>query len=202
MMNATLDVRVRSVHHERYGVNPDIYTAQPFRQRVKEQLMTHITHYWGEHQFAVHRHEVAWNDVPGIYVFAVPNGLSGWAPLYIGQASSLKDRLSNHERWDEAARRGAAHIHARVVTSAADRDRVERDLIQKYQPPMNTQLKSLASLAGSFGGLTPPSSPNSDFMKSIRELGLLGAAMSQPQRPNALRDLMYIGLPDSSASKK
>ena len=165
--------------------------------------MAHITHYWSEHQFDVHRHDqVTWNDVPGIYVFAVPNGLYGWAPLYIGQASSLKDRLSSHERWDEAAQRGAVHIHAKLVRSATDRDRVERDLIQKYQPPMNTLLKSLAALAGPFGGLTPPSSPNSDFMKSIRELGLLGAATTQPQRPNALRDLMYVGLPDSSASKK
>lgn len=160
--------------------------------------MTHITHYWGEHKFDVHRHDqVAWNDIPGIYVFAVPNGLSGWAPLYIGQASSFKDRLSNHERWDEAARRGAAHIHAKVVRSAADRDRVERDLIQMHQPPMNTQLKGLAALAG----LTPPSSPDSDFMKSIRSLGLLDATTSQPRQP-ALRDLMYFGLPDASANKK
>jgi len=165
--------------------------------------MARITHYWAEHEFDVHRHDqVAWNDVPGIYVFAVHDGLYGWGPLYIGQASSLKDRLSSHERWDEAARRGAVHIHAKLVRSATNRDRVERDLIQKYQPPMNTQLKNLAALAGTFGGLTPPSSPNSDFMKSIRELSMLDATPSQPRQSSPLRDLMYFGLYNSSTNKK
>ena len=164
--------------------------------------MTRVTHYWDEHEFEIHRHDVAWSDVPGIYVFAVPNGLYGWAPLYIGQASSLKDRLSHHERWDEAARRGAVHIHAKRVGGQADRDRIERSLIQRYQPPMNTQLKSLAELASPFGGLTPLTSPNSDFMKSIRGLSMLDPATSQPQRTNSLRDLANLGFPGLLTGKK
>ena len=154
---------------------------------------------WGEHRFGVHDRQAQWNDVPGIYVFAKPANLYQWEALYIGQAASFKDRFTDHERWDEAARRGAVHIHALVVDRAASRDEIERNLIQMYQPPMNKQLKSptlaqlarpatggvrmptLLDLAGPLGGIQPPTAPGSDFMKQIAALGILGGLGSEPK---------------------
>lgn len=84
--------------------------------------------------------EVDWNEVAGVYVFLKENA-KNWSILYIGQASSLKERLSNHERIPDAKRLGLTHIAATVVRLQSNRDRLEKDLIQQYQPPMNTQLK-------------------------------------------------------------
>jgi hypothetical protein len=39
-------------------------------------------------------------------------------------------------------RLGATHVHALVVSQAAKRDEIERQLIATYQPPLNTQLKN------------------------------------------------------------
>ena len=96
---------------------------------------------WITHECDVNDHAANWNAVPGLYIFAGLNSEGRWAALYIGQAESLADRLPNHERWQEAVRLGATHVHARVVPQAATRDAVERELIQAYQPRLNSQLK-------------------------------------------------------------
>lgn len=96
---------------------------------------------WLTYEFNVHIPNVSWNDVAGIYIFTGVNQANQWVPLYIGQASSLADRLANHERWQEAVRLGATHIHARTVSQQATRNLIEQELIQAYQPRLNTQLK-------------------------------------------------------------
>lgn len=89
-------------------------------------------------EFQVLDLQAQWNPVPGIYIFCkVENGI--WHPLYIGQTDNFSDRLPNHERRQEAIRSGASHIHARVVQNAAERDQIEKILIQTYNPPLNTQ---------------------------------------------------------------
>ena len=88
--------------------------------------------------FEVNDLNVAWKDVPGLYIFTYQTS-GGWYPLYVGQADSLRDRLLNHERLNEAIQKGATHIHALVVGQQINRDKWERMLIQNLQPPMNTQ---------------------------------------------------------------
>ncbi|WP_080425516.1 GIY-YIG nuclease family protein [Burkholderia ubonensis] len=97
---------------------------------------------WGQLTFEIHAPTVSWNDVAGIYIFATRSQQQNqWIALYIGQAASLKDRLSNHERWDEARRLGATHVHVLVVPTQANRNSIEQSLIQTYQPRLNQQLK-------------------------------------------------------------
>src|SRR5947209_6440976 len=93
---------------------------------------------WHEHEFDVHLHGVTWNTVSGVYIFCGTNSQNQWVPLYIGQAESFADRIPRHERWAEAQKRGATHVHARVVADSASRDVMERTLISKYQPALNT----------------------------------------------------------------
>lgn len=81
-------------------------------------------------------------DEAGIYVLAGLNKDGIWNGYYIGQAVNLKTRLASHDRWNEAVRLGATHIHAVLVPKQADRDNLERELIQYFQPPLNAQLKS------------------------------------------------------------
>ena len=97
---------------------------------------------WGSTDFTVYEAAATtWNDRAGVYVFATVTPQNYWKALYIGQADSFQNRLPSHERWDEAARLGATHIHAAVVPQAVNRDSLEKSLIAQYQPPLNSQHK-------------------------------------------------------------
>jgi excinuclease UvrABC nuclease subunit len=96
---------------------------------------------WIGIEFTVFPPSARWNAVAGLYIFAGLNSQAQWVALYVGQTDSLVARLPTHERWLEAARLGATHIHAKVVQRQEERDRLERYLIQTLQPRLNVQLK-------------------------------------------------------------
>ncbi len=101
-----------------------------------------MTTKWLYYEFGVYDSErTTWNDVAGIYVFAGITPQGRWRAFYIGQAKSFQDRIPNHENWPAAVRLGATHVHAMVVPLAANRDRIEAELIGAYQPALNVQLK-------------------------------------------------------------
>jgi predicted GIY-YIG superfamily endonuclease len=81
-----------------------------------------------------------WNDSGGIYIFAyVTEG--SWQAAYVGQTNNFKVRLLSHDRWRNAVGMGATHVHAVAIDSEEDRDRVERQLIQHLQPPLNQHFR-------------------------------------------------------------
>lgn len=101
--------------------------------------MTDIVN-WDGHNFTVLPERTTWNDVGGVYIFSGVRNNS-WVALYIGLTESFQNRHPNHERWEEAKRAGATHIHAIVVTSPASREAIEKALIARFQPPLNTHHK-------------------------------------------------------------
>lgn len=93
---------------------------------------------WLDLTFEVHHPDrVRWNEVPGVYVFAGLDRFREWSPLYVGQTGSLAERLTTHEKWSEASRLGATHIHVRVVQDEESRLALEERLIHAYHPQMN-----------------------------------------------------------------
>lgn len=82
-----------------------------------------------------------WNDVPAVYIFAQKQGETIYVP-YVGETDSLKNRLSNHERWPEAAKMGANRIGVLIENNPTTRAMWEQTLIKRLQPPMNTQHKN------------------------------------------------------------
>ena len=96
---------------------------------------------WLSYEFAVYPPDTKWNDVAGVYIFCGLNAQNQWQAVYIGQTDSFATRIPSHEQWTAAARLGATHVHALTISEAATRDAVERELIQAYQPPLNTELK-------------------------------------------------------------
>lgn len=108
-----------------------------------EVISFHVCSYAGE-----------WNDVGGIYMMCEFDNRHGWRPIYIGQASSFKDRLPNHEQWEPSTRLGAQSILAIVESSQSKRAALERMLIQHFNPPLNTQLK-VPSLGGGILNFRP-----------------------------------------------
>ena len=98
---------------------------------------------WLTYDFDVYLKEGNWNDVGGIYIFVGTNPMNLLLfPIYVGKAESFKVRLPNHDRWAEAVRFGATHVHAMVVPQEANRQLIEAELIQCFQPPLNVQLKT------------------------------------------------------------
>lgn len=91
-------------------------------------------------KFDVYGQNQGWNQVAGLYIFAYQSG-NNWYALYVGQTDDFSSRLTNHERLQEAVNLGATHIHACVVPTQSERDRLEKLLIQNLQPRLNTQLK-------------------------------------------------------------
>ena len=98
--------------------------------------------------FTVYSPQVNWNAVAGLYIFAGRGLMGNWTALYVGQTESLAVRLSTHERWLEAARVGATHIHVRVEPLPMTRDAMEQQLIQTYQPRLNVQGKQRQPFLG------------------------------------------------------
>ena len=77
----------------------------------------HGTATWLGYSFGVYRHDDNWTAIAGLYVFAAreldDQRTPVWRPLYVGQTTSLVDRIPTHYKWPEAVRSGATHVHAR-----------------------------------------------------------------------------------------
>lgn len=74
----------------------------------------------------------------GNYMF-VKRIQSGFVPVYIGQADSLKARLPSHDRWADAKKAGATHVMTHTTPAGeAARLAEERDLIQNWDPECNS----------------------------------------------------------------
>jgi len=75
---------------------------------------------------------------PGNYIYARESTPGHWSPAYIGQTSSLGDRLADHEKESCARRNGATHVHAHTTTGGEQaRLGEEADLIRRWDPPCN-----------------------------------------------------------------
>jgi hypothetical protein len=93
---------------------------------------------WGSHEFQVYEKNTNWNEVGGVYIFCGINSHGLWIPAYIGETESFRSRIPCHDRWEEAVRLGATHVHAKVVEQEATRVAIQDGLIRLYQPPMNS----------------------------------------------------------------
>lgn len=97
---------------------------------------------WLTYCFTVYSTETTWNNIGGLYIFCGLNSQNRWVPYYIGQTDSFQNRLPSHDRWEEARRLGATHVHAMVERQEANRLAIEKELIQAFQPKLNQQLKA------------------------------------------------------------
>jgi hypothetical protein len=78
--------------------------------------------------------------VPANYTFVrkLPNG--NWLPLYFGEAGDLNQRgMPRHERLAEAVKLGMTHFMTHRASASQETRRAEEaDLIQRWNPPLNT----------------------------------------------------------------
>ena len=84
----------------------------------------------------------------GNYMFVKPTN-EGWIPVYVGIAENLRDGIPNHEKWKEAVKLGATNVMAHTQNDSSKRKNEEKDLIEYWNPPLNSQHRTQASLLGS-----------------------------------------------------
>ena len=93
-----------------------------------------------EYKYWVSPMNSTFKDEPGNYIFARESSPGQWKPIYIGETSSLMDRLSSHEKLPCANRHGATAIHAHTSSGDAQARRAEEsDLLAKWDPPCNKE---------------------------------------------------------------
>jgi hypothetical protein len=76
---------------------------------------------------------------PGLYIMSRPIDATKRAAVYVGRADDIGLRHHEHERWSEAVHLGATEVHVHVEWSAEVRERLERQLIEILNPPLNQQ---------------------------------------------------------------
>ncbi|MDJ0921003.1 MAG: GIY-YIG nuclease family protein [Henriciella sp.] len=79
-------------------------------------------------------------DAGGIYVMVRRTCFFFLSPVYIGKASNLQGRLTDHERWPDARKKGASERHYLCIRSESKRQKIEEDLIRQYKPKLNDML--------------------------------------------------------------
>jgi predicted GIY-YIG superfamily endonuclease len=94
-----------------------------------------------QYDYWVYPINTTFKDEPGNYIYAKRNPAGNWQAVYIGQTSSLSQRLATHEKEQSVIRHGGAtHILAHLSTSALTRRIEEADLIKSQRPPFNETL--------------------------------------------------------------
>ena len=93
-----------------------------------------------EYVYWIHRIVTYFSDEPGNYIYAKEVEPDSWTPLYIGQTSSLEERLADNEKEACARRNGATHVHVHTTRGGAVwRTAEEADLVAKWNPVCNDQ---------------------------------------------------------------
>jgi len=75
-------------------------------------------------------------DEPGNYIYAKRNSAGRWQAVYIGETSSLSQRLASIDAEQTAIRYGATHILAHINTDDRARKSEEADLTNTLVPPL------------------------------------------------------------------
>jgi len=94
----------------------------------------------GQYSYWAYPINTTFKDEPGNYAYAKRNHSGRWDVVYIGQTSSLSQRLASHDAEQTAIRFGATHILAHINSDERARKSEEADLINALAPPLITAL--------------------------------------------------------------
>ena len=96
----------------------------------------------GEYTYWVYPINTTFKDEPGNYIYAKRNSAGVWQAVYIGQSSSLSQRLASLDAEQAALRFGATHILAHLNPDERARKNEEADLINTLVPRLVLSSKS------------------------------------------------------------
>jgi len=89
----------------------------------------------GRYTYWVYPINTTFKDEPGNYIYARRGSAGRWQLIYVGQSSSLGQRLASLDAERTAIRSGATHILAHLNPDEQARKDEEKDLINTFVPP-------------------------------------------------------------------
>ncbi|WP_398473171.1 hypothetical protein [Tardiphaga sp.] len=97
-----------------------------------------------QYEFQLDPIRTIYRDIPGVYIFCQSIGGNLWKPLYVGETSSMRRRLTDeldaHHSFGAVLLNGATHLSTLHVSSGlAERFRIETDLRHALRPCCNRQ---------------------------------------------------------------
>lgn len=95
----------------------------------------------GSYSYGAYPLNTTFKDEPGNYIYARRNSAGRWEPLYIGESSSLGQRLASFDVERTAIRFGATHILAHLNPDVSARKHEASDLIKTLVPPLISALE-------------------------------------------------------------
>ena len=109
--------------------------------------------------------------------------------LYIGEAGNVRNRIANHERWDDWVRELKAGeelcFNAALISPAADRERAEAAMIHHHKPPCNVEyprnLRQLLDMAIELLRLARLALRDA-ARERLARTDVVGVALDQPRR--------------------
>lgn len=98
--------------------------------------MVHVIR-WAGYDFNLYGSNETFPSASGVYIFAGVNARGNWTAYYVGQTENFSDRLHWHEKWEEALRLGATHIHLYFEPTYSTRIDIEAAVIEATRPILN-----------------------------------------------------------------
>ena len=91
-----------------------------------------------KYDFSIHAINDSFSKEGAVYIFTKPQSRA-YLPVYIGKTDNMKERFSNHEKWDDIIKLGATKVHIHIDNVEKSRIQKETDLIERWKPELNVQ---------------------------------------------------------------
>ncbi|MDT7832035.1 hypothetical protein RQM59_06565 [Flavobacteriaceae bacterium S356] len=90
------------------------------------------------YEFIIHAKGTNFNSVGGVYyITKIKNNKH--TRIYLGITNDLSTRFDNHHKEDCFEENGATHIAIHKSSSESEREKIEKDILCKYNFPCNEQ---------------------------------------------------------------
>jgi hypothetical protein len=136
-------------------------------------MFPYMTLHGTTHHFSSHEIDATWYAVPGVYMFVRLAANGNYDIFYAGQCERFCDRIPYHDMKAASIALGATMVHAVVVHNSYERNALEADIIGRYNPPLNTQLRTagirpnLLDLLGDIPRPIPTANPVDSFRRPV-----------------------------------
>jgi len=94
------------------------------------------------YKFRLYPVDTEFKRIAGLYTFIIlptnsPASQNHYTILYIGITNDFKARFKSHHKLDDALELGCTHIGIMRKSSGRTRKKIEKDLLQYLNPPLN-----------------------------------------------------------------
>ena len=90
----------------------------------------------GGYEYQIVRLGAVLRDLAANYLLCDCDAMGDWSPIFIGACDNIRDKLSQPDLDQWLLRAGVTHLHIRLNPLARARVAEKRDLIRRFNPPL------------------------------------------------------------------